>query len=128
MLNHFIQNFNPSSLDYEQLIQEVRSVTPAILALSPEEQLFHWEWIGYKITDNQQMVITEGISDLLITEQQKETYSKGIIFLSFDIAEFNQSLATLKNIENPDNDLLGAIAAMEELQRELEKTNRKPKM
>lgn len=128
MLNHFMKNFEPSSVSNEQLIQQVRSITPIICSLSDEQQIMYWEFIGSKITKEQQSIITESVKDLLITEKNKDNYAEGILLFSFDVSEFNESLKSLQAIENPDENVKSAIKSMEALQKELAKKNQKPKM
>lgn len=128
MLNEFMKNFTPDTLTDQQLATQVRAVTPIICSLSDEEQIMYWEFIGDKITKEQQSVITEAVKDLLITEKNKDNYAEGILLFSFDVSEFNESLKKLKAIENPSEEITSTIKTLETLQQELSKKGNKPKM
>lgn len=128
MLNDFMKNFTPSTLSDSELATQVRAVTPMICSLSDEEQIMYWEFIGDKITKEQQGVITEAVKDLLITEKNKDNYAEGILLFSFDVSEFNESLKKLKQIENPSEEVTSTIKTLETLQKELAKKTHKPKM
>lgn len=128
MLNDFMKNFNPSDMSDQEITQQVRAVTPIICSLNDEEQIMYWEFIGAKITKEQQPVLTYAVKDLLITEKNKDNYAEGILLFSFDVSEFNDSLKKLQAIKNPDEDVKSAIRTMEVLQKELEKNSKKLKM
>lgn len=128
MLNTFIKSFDPEILSHTELIQHIKQIIPEIIELSSEEQIMYWEFIGSKMTEEQREIVSLGINDLFYTEKQKLNYAQGIINLSFDIAEFNQSLKDLKKIKNPDKNIQSAIKALEELQVELEKRQHKLKL
>lgn len=121
MLNSFIKSFKPDTLSHTELIAQVSQALPEIIELPSSEQLMYWEFIGSKLNSEQQDVLSFGISKLFKTEDQKINYSQGIIGLSFDIAEFNQTLEELKKIKNPDTDIKNAIQSLEKLQIELQK-------
>lgn len=128
MLSDFMKNFKPENLSDIDMAQQVRAVTPIICSLADEEQIMYWEFIASKITKEQQHILTNTVKDLLVSEKNKDNYAEGILLFSFDVSEFNESLKKLQAIKNPDEDIKSAIKTMENLQKELLKSSKKPKM
>lgn len=128
MLNSFLKFFNPQQLSNQDLIESVSLVVPEIIELPSAEQIMYWEFIGSKLTTQQHDILSLAIGDLFYTEEQKLNYAQGIIGLSFDIAELNESIKELKQIHDPDENIQAAIKALEELQVELQKSQKKSKL
>lgn len=128
MLSQFTLDFEPTKLSNKELVAQITKITPHILTLPQEEQIMMWEFIGTNLKPEQQDLVNLAVSNLFTKESHKQNYAQGISFISYDIAQLNQSIETLKNIENPDKFLTSAISSMEELQTELNKKYKKNKI
>lgn len=128
MRHSFMKSFNPENLSNTEIIKQVSQVLPEIIGLPSSEQIMYWEFIGSKLNPEQHDILSLAINSLFHTDEQKLNYAQGIIGLSFNIAELNESVKELKQIKNPDENTQAAIKALEELQVELEKTQSRPKL
>lgn len=125
LLTQLIKSFEPHKLSNQELIEQCYKMGEQIILLPEDEQVTYWEFIGEKLSEEQKSTISMALNSLLKTDEQKESFARGIILIDNDIIEFEQSIATLQKIKEPNDAVKAAIKAMQELSQEINKSHKK---